>query len=66
MISEQSQTEAIIENSKISEAKKPKRVDINHLLAKVREEKKKENKVSLMFFGIVAVIFFTSGLILSF
>tara|TARA_B110001450_G_scaffold236880_1_gene242671 strand:- start:140 stop:340 length:201 start_codon:yes stop_codon:yes gene_type:complete len=66
MISGQPQIETVMENSKTLEAKKPKRVDINHLLAKVREEKKKENKVSLMFFGIIAVIFFTSGLILSF
>ena len=35
----------------VEEKELPGRVDINDLLARVREEKKKENKVNLVFFG---------------
>ena len=66
MSSEQPQAEIALETPEASEDKKSNRVDINHLLARVREEKKKENKVSLLFFSLVALIFFASGLILSF
>ncbi|MDA8537189.1 hypothetical protein N9K55_00580 [Candidatus Pelagibacter bacterium] len=34
----------------VEKVKLPGRVDINDLLARVREEKKKENKVNLVFF----------------
>ena len=44
----------------------PGRVDINDLLARVREEKKKENKVNLVFFSLFASLIFVVGLILSF
>ena len=66
MSSEQPQAEIALETPGASEAKKSNRVDINQLLARVREEKKKENKVSLLFFSLIALIFFASGLILSF
>jgi hypothetical protein len=46
--------------------KMPARVDINNLLARVREEKKKENKINLVFFGLFASIIFVVGIILSF
>ena len=42
------------------------RVDINDLLARVREERKKENKVNLVFFGLFASLVIIVGLILSF
>ena len=42
------------------------RVDINDLLARVREEKKKENKVNFIFFGLFASVIFVVGIILSF
>ena len=42
------------------------RVNINHLLAKVRDEKKKENKVNLVFFSLFASVIFVVGIILSF
>ena len=42
------------------------RVDINHLLAKVREEKKKENKVNLVFFGLISLLVLIVGILLSF
>ena len=42
------------------------RVNINHLLARVREEQKKQNKVNLTFFGIFASLVIVVGIILSF
>ena len=42
------------------------RVNINHLLARVREEQKKQNKVNLTFFGIFASLVLVVGIILSF
>ena len=44
----------------------PGRVDINDLLARVREEKKKENKINLVFFSLFVSLIFVVGLILSF
>ena len=42
------------------------RVDINNLLARVRDEKKKENKINLVFFGLFASLIIVVGIILSF
>jgi hypothetical protein len=42
------------------------RVDINHLLAKVREEKKKENTTNMVIFISIASFVFIVGIILSF
>ena len=42
------------------------RVDINDLIKRVREEKKKENKINLVFFSLFASLIFVVGLILSF
>ena len=44
----------------------PQRVDINVLLNRVREEKKKENKQGLVFFGLIGSVMLTIGIILSF
>ena len=41
------------------------RVDINHLLAKVREEQKKENHTNLVFFGFFASLIVIVGILLS-
>ena len=43
----------------------PQRVDINVLLNRVREEKKKENKQGLVFFGLIGSVMLTIGIILS-
>ena len=43
-----------------------KRVDINDLLSRVRDEKKKANKVNLIFFGLFTSLVFIVGVILSF
>jgi hypothetical protein len=42
------------------------RVNINDLLARVREEKKKEGKINIVFFGLLTSLVFVAGLILSF
>jgi hypothetical protein len=55
-----------LEAPKIAEKILPDRVDINDLLARVREEKKKEYKINLVFFGLFASIIVVVGLILSF
>mgnify|MGYP001233898966 FL=1 len=52
--------------NKSEEASFSRRVDINDLLARVREEKKKENKINLVFFCMFATLIVTVGLILSF
>ena len=40
-------------------------VDINHLLARVRNEKNEENKVNMIFFGLFAVLVLIVGILLS-
>jgi hypothetical protein len=42
------------------------RVDINNLLARVREEKKKENKINMLFFSLFTSLVLIVGIILSF
>ena len=44
----------------------PGRVDINDLLSRVREEKKKENQVNFIFFGLFTSLVLIVGIILSF
>tara|TARA_Y100000389_G_scaffold33290_1_gene28339 strand:+ start:195 stop:410 length:216 start_codon:yes stop_codon:yes gene_type:complete len=41
------------------------RVDINDLIARVREEKKKENKVNFVFFGLFSSLILVVGIILA-
>ena len=41
------------------------RVDINVLLARINAEKKKENKINLVFFGLFACVVMVVGIILS-
>jgi len=46
--------------------KNSSRVDINHLLERVRKEKQKENKTNLVFFGLFASLVLIAGILLSF
>ena len=46
--------------------KKYTRVDINDLLARVRQEKVKENKITLVFSCLIASLILVVGIILSF
>ena len=43
-----------------------KRVDINNLLSKVREEKNKEKKENLIFVGLICGVVAVTGVIASF
>ena len=50
-----------------TDQKKPSgRVDINHLLTKVREKQDKENKKKIIFFGVFIAIVLATGILLSF
>ena len=42
------------------------RVDINHLIARVRLERQKENKINIIFFGLIIALIIVVGTILSF
>ena len=47
-------------------AQSSKRVDINNLLSKVREEKNKEKKENLIFVGLICGVVVVTGIIASF
>ena len=40
-------------------------VDINHLLARVRKEEKKESNINMVFFGLFALLILVVGFLLS-
>ena len=56
----------LLKTPEVIEKKIPRRVDINDLLARVREEKKKESKVNLVFFSLFVSLILVVGIILSF
>ena len=65
-------TEKIIFNEKTtlitpmtSEKTSSRRVDINVLINRVRLEKQKENKINLVFFGLIVSLVIVVGIILS-
>ena len=43
----------------------PGRVDINNLMAKVREEERKQKKENLVFFGLISSVIVITGIIAS-
>ena len=47
-------------------ARSSKRVDINNLLSKVRQEKNKERKENLIFVGLICGVVAVTGVIASF
>ena len=47
-------------------ARSSKRVDINNLLSKVRQEKNKEKKENLIFIGLICGVVTVTGIIASF
>jgi len=47
-------------------AKSSGRVDINDLLARVRKGREKENRINLIFFGLICTLILVVGIILSF
>ena len=50
----------------VNEGKHSGRVDINHLLARVRKEQQKDNKTNLLFFGLFVALIVIAGILLSF
>ena len=52
--------------NKTSIASSSKRVDINNLLSKVREEKNKEKKENIIFVGLICGVVAVTGIIASF
>jgi len=52
--------------SEESKGKTSSRVNINHLIARVKEQEKKENKTNLIYLGLFGVLIFSVGIILSF
>jgi len=65
-VDSQNVLQPVLETPKAVVKEFPGRVDINNLLARVREEKKRENKANLVFFGLFTSLIVVVGLILSF
>ena len=61
-------TQLMIDSIEAVEVKKkrPQRVDINNLIERVREEKKKEKKENLIFISLIASAVLITGAIASF
>tara|TARA_B100000029_G_scaffold236431_1_gene233489 strand:+ start:1190 stop:1393 length:204 start_codon:yes stop_codon:yes gene_type:complete len=51
--------------AKLGNSKKPNKVDINHLLNRVRKEKKKEKIEGYIFLGIISSLILVGGIIIS-
>ena len=52
--------------NKISNSSSPnRRVDINNLLSRVRDDEKKQKKENLVFFGLVASVIVITGVVAS-
>ena len=49
-----------------SEVKFNGRVDINHLITRARKIKEKEDKINLVFFGLISALVLIVGILLSF
>ena len=60
------QNQNILKTPVLSEVKFSGRVDINDLLTRARKIKEKENKINLVFFGLMSALVLIVGIILSF
>ena len=58
--------EDIIEGTVISNKERSPKVNINSLMDRVREEKRKEKKENLIFLGLIASVVLITGAIASF
>jgi hypothetical protein len=54
-----------LENQKIIDVNITPKVDINFLISRARAEKRKENKLNYILFGIICAVILTLGIILS-
>ena len=60
------QNQTVLKTPMLSEVKFTGRVDINDLFARARKIKEKENKINLVFFGLISALVLVVGIILSF
>ena len=56
----------VLETPEINPQKTTGRVDINHLIARVRKKQNQENRSNLVFFGFFAILVLVSVILLSF
>ena len=61
----QSQTIGYVDELKVSNNKETRKVDINILMDRVREEKKKEKKENLIFLSLIGSVILITGVIAS-
>ena len=54
-----------LENQKIIDVNITPKVDINFLISRARAEKRKENKLNYILFGIICTVILTLGIILT-
>ena len=54
-----------LENQKIIDVNITPKVDINFLISRARAQKRKENKLNYILFGIICAVILTLGIILS-
>ena len=59
------QNQNVLKTPALSKIKFSGRVDINDLLARARKIKEKENKINLVFFGLMSALVVIVGIILS-
>ena len=60
------QNQNVLKAPTLSKIKFSGRVDINDLLTRARKVKEKENKINLVFFGLISVLVLIVGIILYF
>ena len=60
------QNQNVLKTPVLSEVKFSGRVDINDLLTRARKVKEKENKINLVFIGLISALILVVGIILSF
>ena len=60
------QDPTVVINPLLSEVKFSGRVNINDILTRARKVKEKENKINLVFFGLISALVLITGILLSF
>jgi len=60
------QDPTVVINPLLSEVKFSGRVNINDLLTRASKVKEKENKINLVFFGLISALVLITGILLSF
>jgi len=60
------QNRNVLKTPVLSEVKFSGRVDINDLIARARKVKEKENKINLVFIGLISALVLVVGIIFSF